>query len=398
MYPLLFFFLIIQSLAYSLDNKSDGTKWAVLVAGSNGYWNYRHQADVCHAYQIFHENGYPDSNIVVMMYDDIAYNDENPFPGVILNKPGGNNLYTNVPKDYTGVDVTPENFLSVLRGDNSTGKKFLNSGPNDEIFIYFTDHGAAGLIAFPNDELYAHDLIKTLEYMYSENKYRTLVFYLEACESGSMFNQLLRPDINVYAVTAANPSESSYACCFDSNVNAYLGDEFSVNWLYNSDSFENIVNETLNNQFKKVRHDTKLSHVCIYGNKSMSHEKLSRYLTYNGTFMGKQDKVDSICESHLIDTREVKIDFLIRQLVNLNIKNKYISELKRELYQEYILQMMYGNIEKKNKTNDPLQCYPKEYIDTCCLQNKVNSFKRKYGPLTESSFKYLRSMGAECIS
>lgn len=24
--------------------------WAVIVAGSNGFWNYRHQADVCHAY------------------------------------------------------------------------------------------------------------------------------------------------------------------------------------------------------------------------------------------------------------------------------------------------------------------------------------------------------------
>eukprot|EP00967_Tisochrysis_lutea_P085639 scaffold120320_cov33-Tisochrysis_lutea.AAC.4 len=26
--------------------------WAVLVAGSSGYGNYRHQSDVCHAYQI----------------------------------------------------------------------------------------------------------------------------------------------------------------------------------------------------------------------------------------------------------------------------------------------------------------------------------------------------------
>ena len=30
----------------------DGELWAVLVAGSNGWSNYRHQADVCHAYQV----------------------------------------------------------------------------------------------------------------------------------------------------------------------------------------------------------------------------------------------------------------------------------------------------------------------------------------------------------
>lgn len=50
--------------------------WAVLVAGSNGWYNYRHQSDVCHSYQILHKNGIPDSNIVVMMYDDIARNIE----------------------------------------------------------------------------------------------------------------------------------------------------------------------------------------------------------------------------------------------------------------------------------------------------------------------------------
>ena len=48
--------------------------YAVIVAGSNGYYNYRHQADACHAYQILHKHGIPDENIVVFMYDDIAQN------------------------------------------------------------------------------------------------------------------------------------------------------------------------------------------------------------------------------------------------------------------------------------------------------------------------------------
>ncbi|VVA38348.1 PREDICTED: vacuolar-processing enzyme, partial [Prunus dulcis] len=34
------------------NDKEAGTRWAVLVAGSSGYGNYRHQADVCHAYQL----------------------------------------------------------------------------------------------------------------------------------------------------------------------------------------------------------------------------------------------------------------------------------------------------------------------------------------------------------
>ena len=63
-------------LILALFGCASAANYAVLVAGSSGYSNYRHQADVCHAYQILHKNGIPDSNIVVMMYDDIAHNIE----------------------------------------------------------------------------------------------------------------------------------------------------------------------------------------------------------------------------------------------------------------------------------------------------------------------------------
>lgn len=34
------------------------------------------QADICHAYQIMRRNGIPEERIIVMMYDDIAENNE----------------------------------------------------------------------------------------------------------------------------------------------------------------------------------------------------------------------------------------------------------------------------------------------------------------------------------
>nr|XP_016467355.1 PREDICTED: vacuolar-processing enzyme beta-isozyme 1-like [Nicotiana tabacum] len=77
---------------------SNSVRWAVLVAGSNGYGNYRHQADVCHAYQILKRGGLKDENIVVFMYDDIAKSELNPRPGVIINHPNGSDVYAGVPK------------------------------------------------------------------------------------------------------------------------------------------------------------------------------------------------------------------------------------------------------------------------------------------------------------
>lgn len=97
--------------------------WAVLVAGSNGWWNYRHQADVFHAYQMLLKKNFDPSKIIVFAFDDLANNTRNPFPGQIFNKPtyqeAGVDVYAGVNIDYRGSDVTPTNFLKVLEGDKA---------------------------------------------------------------------------------------------------------------------------------------------------------------------------------------------------------------------------------------------------------------------------------------
>ena len=57
------------------------------------------------------------------------------------------------------------------------------------------------------------------------------VLYVEACESGSVFAGYLPPDRHILAVTAANTTSPSYACCYDPSIGAYLGDAFSVRWV-----------------------------------------------------------------------------------------------------------------------------------------------------------------------
>ncbi|VVA19861.1 PREDICTED: vacuolar-processing enzyme [Prunus dulcis] len=78
-----------ENASPSTTKKDKGKRWAVLIAGSNGYYNYRHQADICHAYQILKKGGLKDENIIVFMYDDVEHDPENPRQGVIINKPKG---------------------------------------------------------------------------------------------------------------------------------------------------------------------------------------------------------------------------------------------------------------------------------------------------------------------
>lgn len=48
----------------------------------------RHQADVYHAYHVLLSGGYHPDRVIVMAYDDIANNTENPLPGRVFNSPG----------------------------------------------------------------------------------------------------------------------------------------------------------------------------------------------------------------------------------------------------------------------------------------------------------------------
>jgi legumain len=287
-------FSFLLGSAITLTTAAD--QWAVLVAGSRSYANYRHQADVSHAYQIMKANGIPDSNIITMMYDDIATNPSNKFPGQVFNKPTaagtpGVDVYNGMSLDYTGTDVTSKNFISVLTGNSAAvsgigSGKVLQSGANDTVFINFDDHGGVGIICFPTENMYAKDLMSTLQTMHDTNMFGQLVFYMETCESGSMFADILPNDLNIYVTTAADPSESSWGtyCPPDDFINGIemntcLGDLYSVNWMEDVDA--NGVSESLQTQFETVQKLTTQSHVMQYGDLSFTSEPLS-------TFFGKK--------------------------------------------------------------------------------------------------------------
>ncbi|KAF5939995.1 hypothetical protein HYC85_021162 [Camellia sinensis] len=277
---------------------SVGTRWAVLIAGSNGYWNYRHQADVCHAYQLLKKGGLKDENIIVFMYDDIAQNEENPRPGIIINSPHGDDVYKGVPKDYTGENVTVNNFFSVILGNKTalTGGsgKVVDSGPTDHIFIFYSDHGGPGVLGMPTSPfLYANDLIDVLKKKHASGTYKSMVFYLEACESGSIFEGLLPKGLNIYATTAANAEESSWGTYCPGEdpsppeeYETCLGDLYSVAWMEDSDT-KNLRTETLRQQYELVKMRTANgnsaygSHVMQFGDLQLSKEDLFLYMGTN---------------------------------------------------------------------------------------------------------------------
>jgi len=247
------------------------------MAGSNTYGNYRHQADACHAYQIAKKNGVPESNIILLAYDDIAHSSSNPFPGKIFNKPDGEDVYAGCKISYKGSEVTKDNFLKVLKGDSSANGPVLRSTKNDRVFVYFADHGGVGILGVPNGAaggyIHAKDVNNALDTLHSKGGFKELLFYVEACYSGSIFQNLLHTP-NVFAVTAANARESSYGFYCPpmdkvegKSIGSCLGDEFSIRWMQDAD-VANFKSETVNQQVSKVISEVKKSHVSKFGDSS----------------------------------------------------------------------------------------------------------------------------------
>lgn len=165
----------------------------MIVVGSKGFFNYRHQSDACHAYHQTIANGIPADQVIMISYDDAPNDEFNPFYGELYNKPTkkgekGVNVRKGCQIDYTGKKADKDLLLGILKGDTSVGDKVLKSNQNSKVFFTYFDHGAPGLVAMPvGKHLMANELNNAFEYMHENKMFKEMVIYMEACESGSMF-------------------------------------------------------------------------------------------------------------------------------------------------------------------------------------------------------------------
>lgn len=123
--------------------------WALLVATSREWTNYRHQADVLAIYQQLKAAGYTDDHIVLIVEDDLAQNPSNPEPGVIRVTLTGGNVYENVDIDYRMSDLQATDVLQILSGQKSDRlPKVIEATENDNIFVFWSGHGTPGALCW----------------------------------------------------------------------------------------------------------------------------------------------------------------------------------------------------------------------------------------------------------
>lgn len=122
--------------------------------------------------------------------------------------------------------------------------------------------------------------------------------------------------MNIYALSAANPTESSWAayCGTDAvvggkNIGSCLGDLFSVNWMEDTDARTDINDYPLQQQFEAVKAQTTKSQVMQWGDLEFSSEAL-------GDFIGPDSDASSASNEKAAVPNMKKIESTLKGLFN----------------------------------------------------------------------------------
>ncbi|CAI9771532.1 unnamed protein product [Fraxinus pennsylvanica] len=330
--------------------------------------------------------------------------------------------------DYTGDDITVENFFAVILGDKNAVKggsgKVVNSKPNDRIFIYYSDHGGPGVLGMPSTPyLYGKDFVDVLRKKHASGTYKEMVIYVEACESGSVFEGLLPEDLNIYVTTASSADESSWGTYCPGmdpppppEYITCLGDLYSVAWLEDSES-HNLKKETVEQQYQKVQFLSSSnyetyndgSHVMEYGNKSIKPEKLSLYQGFDpATENLPSNRIGFNHRMDVIDQRDADLLFLWAKYKKLeagtNKKAKTLQHIKNTLLHRehldgsisFIGLVLFGPAKGPSTLKSVRDRGLPLVDDWDCLKSMVRLFETHCGSLTQYGMKHMRAFANIC--
>ncbi len=237
--------------------------WALLVASSKGWANYRHQADVLAIYQQLKQAGYTDDRIILIAEDDIADNVSNPNKGVMQVTIGGNNVYEQVEIDYRMSELQAKDILAILSGEKSERLPVvIESTANDNVFVFWSGHGVPGALCW-NDDAYGimgDQLDETFHRMREKRSYRKLLMMVEACFSGGVMEQC-RNIPGMLFVTAANGDETSKADVFNGEMKVWMSNRFTSTFIEQITENKNIA---LRDLYYRLFINTVGSHVMVY--------------------------------------------------------------------------------------------------------------------------------------
>lgn len=244
-----------QSGSFTYPEKSES--YALIIAGSSGWENYRHQADALRMYQLLKENGMDDDHILLIAQDDIAWNEKNPYPGNIYSSSENENVYRDVVVDCKLSEMNFEGLYDKLTDDTGKG---ISPGPNDNLFIYWCGHGSSAGPVWDERLVPAKDVASLLKRLSVEERFRKVLFAIETCFSGQI--GLESEGIpGLLCLTAANELETSKVSSYSTSMSIWMSNSFSDALI---DQLTANPDMNINSLYRTIYNRTIGSHVSVY--------------------------------------------------------------------------------------------------------------------------------------
>ena len=348
--------------------------YAIIMCGSRGYTNYRHQADVYAWVNILLNRGYKRENIITISYDDVAAETKE-----IYHTCDGPNMYLEGAVNYSSIQASKDQFIKSINGINNKKANVL---------IVYINHGAYNFLSTPNGfdrPIYIDDFTEAINNL--ANRVRKVLCIVEACFSGSFARQT-KYARNVIIMTAASAREPSYAYSWCPRLKVYTSNEFTYHVLNYLDDKRND-KKYLKDMYDTVKHQTNMSTVVCTSN-------IYRVLLkdFFGTIGKHSDHI--LGDVSISTVRRIKntlrpqaplqkvwrevLHYLIKEVANSSITNWTLSDQRRALYTRQLTAL------PENKQ----QCY--KMVSNTAIQ----FFMTKY--LDEDNIEFVHDFGLLCIS
>jgi phosphatidylinositol glycan class K len=187
-------------------------------------------------YRTIKRLGIPDSNILLMLGDDVSCNARNVFPAKVYANAGKQmDLYGDgIEVDYRGYEVTVESFLRLLTGRQPSytpRNKRLLSDASSNVFIYMTGHGGNEFLKFQdNEEVSAFDIADAIEQMWEKRRFNRLLYLIDTCQANTMYSKFYSP--NIISSGSSALGENSYSHHNDMEIGTAVIDSFTHEILH----------------------------------------------------------------------------------------------------------------------------------------------------------------------
>ena len=237
-----------DEFAKSAENKDAGItypaltdQYAILVQGSNGWNNYRHQADVLSMYQLLRKNGYDDDHIIIIIDKALANDKKNTEAGIIRAADDGPDLLANTVIDYDNVTLSPADISNILLGNKTAATPVvLPKDAGQNVLLFWSGHGHNRASNGADELAWCHadigqgmtaDLLQqTISQMQQQRLYRKMLILTEPCFSEAVITPLIGIT-GVLAMSSAGSYEQSFADNWSSSLGVWRCDRFSHNLI-----------------------------------------------------------------------------------------------------------------------------------------------------------------------